>query len=74
MSQPDIWIEGLAIVRFSKCAKLALVVQRYGWIVKQGEPMDGVQARNLCKPIVGDNIHQCKNDCVVMCVPFGLTC
>ena len=45
----------------SKCAKLALSVQRYGSTMKQGEPTDSVQARNLCKHTIGGNIHQRKN-------------
>ena len=52
---------GLATVRFSKCTKLALVVQRHGCTVKQGELKDGVQGRHLCKHIVRENIHQRKN-------------
>ena len=53
MSQPDILMGGSANVRFSKCVKLALGVQRYRWTVKQGEPTDGVQAGSSCKHPVG---------------------
>ena len=42
------------------CKAISLVVQRYGWSMKQGEPTDGVQGGNSCKDIVGDNIHQYK--------------
>ena len=61
MSQPDILIGESATVGFDNYAKLAFAMQRYGWTVKQGEQKDGVQARNSCKHIVGDNIHQPKN-------------
>ena len=61
MSQPDILMGGLATVHFSKCGKLAIIVQRYGCIVKQGDPTYGVQVRNSCKHSVRDNIYQCKN-------------
>ena len=52
MSQPDILMGELATIHFGKCARLSLVLQRYSWTVKQGEPTYSVQARNLCKHIV----------------------
>lgn len=42
MNQPNILMGGSASVHFSKCGKLALVVQRYECIVKQGDLADGV--------------------------------
>ena len=61
MSHPDILMGRSATVRLNKGARLTPIVQRYGWTVKQGEPTHSVQARNLCKYIVEDNIHQRNN-------------